>query len=96
MCDSAPGSPEVTSDDDIDADLPATPTTPAAVPRIRRVEFAQTPQKRIFRYPQPPVLSHEDASEGEEWWWDGWEESEGGARSEDGPSALPLGTAEGR
>ena len=86
-CVSVPGSPEATSDDDIDADLPATPTTPATVPvpRIRKVEFVQTPQKTIFRYPQPPApdcegagkeAGEDTAEDDDEWWWYGWEESE--------------------
>ena len=68
-----PGSPSATSDDDMEADLPATPTTPATVPRIRRVEFAHAPQKTVFRYVAP---GHMDADG--EGWWDGWEEREGG------------------
>lgn len=82
--DSAPGSPELASDDDM-ADLPATPTTPAAVPRIRRVEFAHAPQKTVFRYIAP--VPHADGGEDGDWWWDGWEEAID--RPVDGPSDLP-------
>lgn len=80
-----PGSPSATSDDDMEADLPATPTTPATVPRIRRVEFAHAPQKTVFRYVAPGHMGDTD----DEAWWDGWEEREGGCRPEDGPFGLP-------
>ena len=82
--DGALSSPEMGSDDD----LPVTPTTPAAAPRkvaVRKVEFAPALRKTIFRYPRPEHVAA--AVEGEEWWWDGWEESEGGVGEESEPQA---------
>lgn len=73
-------SPEMGSDDD----LPVTPTSAGPAPRtlagrkaeVRRVEFAAAPQKTVFRYLRP---EHFDFDDGEDRWWDGWEEHEGGA-----------------
>jgi len=77
-------SPEMGSDDD----LPATPTSLGPAPRkleARKVEFAQTPQKTIFRYLQPEHLDPD--IDGDEPWWDGWEEHEGGV-DEDAEGVL--------
>jgi hypothetical protein len=75
-------SPEAMSDDE----LPVTPTMAETMLRkVRRVGFAQAPQKTIFRY---PAADHELGDE--DWWWDGWEESEEDATQEDVRGALPL------
>ncbi|EKM51805.1 uncharacterized protein PHACADRAFT_262147 [Phanerochaete carnosa HHB-10118-sp] len=72
-------SPEMGSDDD----LPVTPTSLGPTPRkleARKVEFAQTPQKTIFRYLRPEHFDP-DVSDDERW-CDGWEEREGAVDEE--------------
>ncbi|GJE98488.1 hypothetical protein PsYK624_147200 [Phanerochaete sordida] len=73
-------SPEMSSDDD----LPATPTSAGPTPRVarldaaRKVQFAATPRKTVFRYLRP---EHFDAGD-DDAAWDGWEEHEGGVEAE--------------
>ena len=59
-------------------------TSRPGVPGVARL--AQALPGVLLQRRLAPV--HADGGEDEQWWWDGWEESEGG-RPEDGPFGLP-------